>query len=486
MSDNSSAQKGTTKTFFKGSYYGWWIVLGGFLMMCTCYAAYANCLPVFQAHIVAAFNETVEGGFTVGDYTTITGLAGMVGVIFTLFIGKLIDLVPARILCSTLVILGGVMLFGYGLATAPWQLAILSGLSGILVTIGLRLAISVVISNWFNLKRGLATSLALCGSGFGGAILATVVSYIIDGVGYQAAFFVLGIIVLVIALPIPLVFYRTRPSDIGLQPYGAELSREELRAAEGTKKQAEPNINVAVGFKECKKSLAFWLLVIGFLLIGTINGGVTQEMTVNNTTVGGWDTVTAGYFQSLYLIVVVVGKVALGEIFDRFGCAKASILASACCAIACVFLCFPSPLWGPIGAAVFFGVGTCIATLGPSVMITRTFGRLDSGMLVGIAGFATGLGGVIGAIAAGQVYDATGNFNACWIAFVVCAILLAICLVASVKGGQKKVATLVEAGAPLIDESGKVIEGSNSQTAYRVINNGKSVEEIFDDVEETK
>ena len=467
------------KTFFRGSYYGWWIVLGGFLMMCTCYAAYANCLPVFQAHIVAAFNETVEGGFTVGNYTTITGLAGMVGVIFTLFIGVLIDKVPARILCSTLVILGGVMLFGYGLATAPWQLAILSGLSGILVTIGLRLAISVVISNWFNLKRGLATSLALCGSGFGGAILATVVSYIIEGVGYRTAFFVLGVIVLVIALPIPLIFYRTRPSDIGLLPYGAELSKEELKEAEGgEKKTAEPNINVAVGFKECKKSLAFWLLVIGFLLIGTINGGVTQEMTVNNTTVGGHSTVIAGYFQSLYLIVVVVGKVGLGEIFDRFGCAKASIVAAVCCALACVFLCFPSTYWGPIGAAIFFGVGTCIATLGPSVMITRTFGRLDSGTLVGVAGFATGLGGVIGAIAAGQVFDATGNFNACWIAFVVCAILLALCLVASVKGGHKKVAKLVEKGAPLIDESGKVIEGSNSQTAYRVVDGGKSVEEI--------
>ena len=467
------------KTFFKGSYYGWWIVLGGFLMMCTCYAAYANCLPVFQAHIVAAFNETVEGGFTVGNYTTITGLAGMVGVIFTLFIGVLIDKVPARILCSTLVILGSIMLFGYGLATQPWHLAILSGLSGILVTIGLRLAISVVISNWFNLKRGLATSLALCGSGFGGAILATVVSYIIEGVGYRTAFFVLGVIVLVIALPIPLIFYRTRPSDIGLLPYGAELSKEELKEAEGgEKKTAEPNINVAVGFKECKKSLAFWLLVIGFLLIGTINGGVTQEMTVNNTTVGGHSTVIAGYFQSLYLIVVVVGKVGLGEIFDRFGCAKASIVAAVCCALACVFLCFPSTYWGPIGAAIFFGVGTCIATLGPSVMITRTFGRLDSGTLVGVAGFATGLGGVIGAIAAGQVFDATGNFNACWIAFVVCAILLAVCLVASVKGGHKKVAKLVEKGAPLIDESGKVIEGSNSQTAYRVVDGGKSVEEI--------
>ena len=475
MAGESQAQK----TFFKGSFYGWWIVLGGFLMMCTCYAAYANCLPVFQTHIVASLNESLEGGFTIGDYTTISGLAGMVGVIFTLFIGVLIDKVPARGLCSTLVILGAIMLFGYGLVSQPWHLAILAGLSGILVTIGLRLAISVVISNWFNLKRGLATSLALCGSGFGGAILATVVSYLIEACGWRTAFFILGVIVLVIALPIPIVFYRTRPSDLGMLPYGAELTDEERKAAEGgEKKQAEPNINVAVGFKECKKSLAFWLLVIGFLLIGTINGAVTQEMVANNTTVGGWDTVTAGYFQSLYLVVVVIGKVALGEIFDRFGCKFASVVASVCCALACICLCFPSTLWGPIGASVFFGVGTCIATLGPSVMITRTFGRLDSGTLVGIAGFATGLGGVIGAIVAGQVFDATGTFNGAWIFCVVCSVLLMACLVASVTGGHKKVAKLVTAGAPLIDESGQVVEGSNSQDAYRVIDGGKNVEEI--------
>ena len=471
MSDSSSSTKKSGKM-----YYGWWIVIGGFLMMCTCYAAYANCLPEFQAEIVASFNENLEGGFTIGDYTTITGLAGMVGVIATLFIGILIDKVPSRPLCCTLVILGGLMLFGYGAATKPWQLAVLSACSGVAVTIGLRLAISVVITNWFNLKRGLAVSLALCGSGVGGAILASIIPYMINAWGYRTALYVLGIIVLVVSLPIPLIFYRTRPSDIGLKPYGAELSEEEFAAAQGeAKKQAEPDINVAVGWKNCKKSLGFWLLVIGFLLIGIINGAVTQEMYVNTNTVGGHDATWAGYVQSLYLIVVVIGKVGLGEIFDRLGCTAASAIASVCCVAACIFLCFPSTYWGPILAAIFFGVGTCIATLGPSVMITRIFGRMNSGTLTGICATATGVGGVVGAIVAGQVYDATGTFNGCWIFCAVCGAILLVCLVGAVKLGHRSVAKLVSNGAPLIDEDGKVIEGSNSQTAYKVVDNGKSV-----------
>ena len=458
-------------------YYGWWIVIGGFLMMCTCYAAYANCLPEFQAEIVAYMDTTVEGGFTIGDYTTITGLAGMVGVIATLFIGILIDKVPSRPLCVTLVVLGVIMLFGYGAASQPWHLAVLSACSGVAVTIGLRLAISVVITNWFNLKRGLAVSLALCGSGVGGAILASIIPYMINAWGYHNALYVLGLIVAIVALPIPIIFYRTRPSDVGLQPYGAELSDEEILEAEGgAKKQAEPDINVAVGWKQCRSSVAFWMLAIGFLLIGIINGAVTQEMYVNTNTVGGHDATWAGYVQSLYLVVVVIGKVGLGEIFDRLGCTAASVIASICCVVACIFLCFPTTYWGPIGAALFFGVGTCIATLGPSVMITRIFGRMDSGTLTGICATFTGVGGVVGAIVAGQVYDASGTFNGAWIFCAICGVLLLFCMIIAVKGGHKKVAKLVDNHAPLIDENGKLIEGSDSATMYRVVENGSTVE----------
>ena len=40
-------------------------------------------------------------------------------------------------------------------------------IAGMVVVAGTRLLVSVLISNWFTLKRGLAVSIALAGSGVG-------------------------------------------------------------------------------------------------------------------------------------------------------------------------------------------------------------------------------------------------------------------------------------------------------------------------------
>ncbi|MEI3231217.1 MAG: MFS transporter [Gordonibacter pamelaeae] len=80
---------------------------------------------------------------------------------------------------------------------------------------------SVIISNWFTLKRGLAVSIALSGSGMGGMVLSTATSAMIEASGWRAAFLLLAVVCLVAGLPLAALTFRTRPSDKGLEPYGA-------------------------------------------------------------------------------------------------------------------------------------------------------------------------------------------------------------------------------------------------------------------------
>ena len=148
---------------------------------------------------------------------------------------------------------------------------------------------SVIITNWFNLKRGFAVSLALCGSAFGGAILSPIVGNLIATSGWRFAFVVLAVICLVGSLPIAVIFFRSHPSDKGLQPYGAELTEDEIKAIEskGKKKvvQADPEVTVAIGWKVMKKSAAFWLLALGFMLVGAINAMIVVNTISNMTSV---------------------------------------------------------------------------------------------------------------------------------------------------------------------------------------------------------
>ena len=46
----------------KGFFYGWWIVIGGFMIMATCYTAFVNCMSLFQAQIVG------DLGMTIGEH----------------------------------------------------------------------------------------------------------------------------------------------------------------------------------------------------------------------------------------------------------------------------------------------------------------------------------------------------------------------------------------------------------------------------------
>lgn len=161
--------------------------------------------------------------------------------------------------------------------------------------------------------------------------------------------------ILVAALPIPVIFFRTKPSEKGLLPLGAEMSDEEIAAAEKKSGHSLSEVNIAVGWKVLRKHAGFWLLVSGFLFVGVINSAVSVNMVSNMTSVnsngtevvtGGHSVVWAGYVMSLYMGVVLVAKVALGWIFDRFGITGGVLVGSCSCLLACIFLCFPTTSWG--------------------------------------------------------------------------------------------------------------------------------------------
>ena len=370
----STAPENTTVTKPK-FFYGWWIVIGGFLMMCTCYTTFVNCSSLFQAHIVSDLHMTI------GQYNTGTSLASLISIVATLFMGALIDKLGARQIASFLVILSALLLFGYSAVTSAWQIYALAAISGTLITSGVRLFISVVVTNWFNLKRGLAVSAALCGSGFGGMILSPIASTVIANYGWRTAYVVLGMICLVAALPIPVIFFRTKPSEKGLLPLGAELSDEEIKKAERRSGHSLSEVNVAVGWKVLRKHAGFWLLVLGFLFVGIINGAVSVNMVSNMTSVnnngtevvtGGHSVVWAGYIMSLYMGVVLVAKVALGWIFDRFGMVGGVLTG---------IFCVPDLSWTDFGGLLYTGDPTLLIAQIEGILITIVFVAVMSAII---------------------------------------------------------------------------------------------------------
>ena len=362
---------------------GWLVVASGFVIMATCYTIFVNCMSLFQPLIVS------DLGVSLAQYNISNAISTVVSVIGSLVIGHVADKVSGRILGSLTVIATSAVLVGMSFVGELWQVYVLFAVSGCFAVASTRLLISLVTANWFTAKRGLAISIALSGSGFGGAILSPIVSSLIVSVGWRSAFLVLAAICMVAALPITAYSFRTKPSEIGLKPLGENPGDPSVSTAGDKDEHTAPEVNV--GWSRIKKSPAFWLLVVAFLFMGLVNGAI----------------------------------------YDRFGLRFGNVLGSVACIVACVALCFPTTDLGPIVAAVSFGIGTCMGTITPTIAASKQFGMADLGKVTGTITSLEMVGGTVGAIVSGVLFDATGSFASTWIVCLACSVVMLVFLLAS-------------------------------------------------------
>ena len=362
---------------------GWLVVASGFVIMATCYTIFVNCMSLFQPLIVS------DLGITLAQYNISNAISTVVSVIGSLVIGHVADKVSGRVLGSLTVIATSAVLAGMSFVGGLWQVYVLFAVSGCFAVASTRLLISLVTANWFTAKRGLAISIALSGSGFGGAILSPIVSSLIVSVGWRSAFLVLAAVCIVAALPITAYSFRTKPSEIGLKPLGENPGDPSVSTAGDKDEHTAPE--VSVGWSRIKKSPAFWLLVVAFLFMGLVNGAI----------------------------------------YDRFGLRFGNVLGSVACIVACVALCFPTTDLGPIVAAVSFGIGTCMGTITPTIAASKQFGMADLGKVTGTITSLEMVGGTVGAIVSGVLFDATGSFASTWIVCLACSVVMLVFLLAS-------------------------------------------------------
>lgn len=362
---------------------GWLVVASGFVIMATCYTIFVNCMSLFQPLIVS------DLGVSLAQHNISNAISTVVSVIGSLVIGHVADKVSGRILGSLTVIATSAVLVGMSFVGELWQVYVLFAVSGCFAVASTRLLISLVTANWFTAKRGLAISIALSGSGFGGAILSPIVSSLIVSVGWRSTFLVLAAVCIVAALPITAYSFRTKPSEIGLKPLGENPGDPSVSTAGDKDEHTAPEVNV--GWSRIKKSPAFWLLVVAFLFMGLVNGAI----------------------------------------YDRFGLRFGNVLGSVACIVACVALCFPTTDLGPIVAAVSFGIGTCMGTITPTIAASKQFGMADLGKVTGTITSLEMVGGTVGAIVSGVLFDATGSFASTWIVCLACSVVMLVFLLAS-------------------------------------------------------
>ncbi len=388
-------------------FYGWWIVVGSFFLNFAGIGIIMNSMGVFLKPVTESLGFT-RGGFTL--YFTIAALAMMV---MAPVMGKLLERYNIRIvmtICTTMMA-ASFTLFSQ-CSTLP-QFYVASVFLGIGSAGSHIIPVSMMITNWFVEKRGLAMGIVFAATGIGGLIFNPLADWIIINYSWQTAYAILGIIIGIASIPTAIFIVRARPSEKGLAPYGAETAA----AAEGTQ--------AGLTATEAFRTASFWLLAAVILFIAIANMGVLHHIVPYLTDMGMSST-TAASLMSLHMGMLVVGKVLVGGIADRIGLVKSYVICVIGLMIAIALLFGAEAFWVAVVFNILFGLFIAVRTVLPPLMTSASLGPKHFGVIYGFLNIFTTLGTAVGVPMSGFIYDWTKSYHMAFVIYIGLGVVAAI------------------------------------------------------------
>lgn len=216
--------------------YAYAIVVTCMVLMAVPGAMVLNCAGIFFRPVSQYF------GVPTAQFSLYYSILNGVMMLTLPAAGKIVPRLDARVVYSTSVVVDGLSYILMSHATALWQFYVAGIAMGIVTAPLIYLAVPTLISAWFQKQTGILIGLCSCCTGIGAMVFNQAGASFISAYaeGWRQAYLVFGILMLVCALPFTAFALRTRPSDIGLHPYGADADEDDADKRSGSSKaQAE-------------------------------------------------------------------------------------------------------------------------------------------------------------------------------------------------------------------------------------------------------
>lgn len=407
-------------------FWGWYVVLGSFLILSINYGA-RYCFGIFVKPLADEY----------GWSRSVISLAASINMFVysacAIYVGRIMDrLAPRRI-----VTIGALMLSASFLLTSlvktPLQFYIVYGLMAGIGASGLGVVVTnSSVGKWFIRKRGLALGISTMGISFGTLLLTPTAGFIVKSCSWQTGFVFLGIAVFIMGVTAAnLLMRKTKPEDHSLLPDGETRAERVLEIASIP---PPPHLSYRDMFGDSR----FWTLGIGFgLAVMTLMAVFVHQVAYALDQ--GIDKIAAASSLGAVGLAGFAGQFFFGWFSDRLRDAKYSaVLGMLVMAAGMVLLLNVTTSRSLYVYALIYGFGYgCLAPMMP-VLTADRFGRHVMGSVYGMLTFFIGLGGSIGPIVGGIIYDRFGTYRSVWQANI--AILIAVSLMLlSLKPGNTSI-----------------------------------------------
>jgi len=291
---------------------------------------------------------------------------------------------------------------------------------GLVVGIGLSGGMPVTtgtIARWFVKHRGLALGIASAGVGLGTLIVLPMAERLIAAFAWSGAYFILGITSWIVMITCAL-FLRRDPEGMGYQAYGVQRppteantdhSREISYVAPGT----------GISLRAAVRTRPLWLLFLTYFLFSFCLQMIMVHL-VNYTTDLGITPLVAATLLSVVGIGSMFGRVAMGAASDRIGSSNALAICCLVLGISLLWLLFARELWMFYLFAIVFGFAYGGEIPQMAALVGQFFGLQSVAALVGVVLIGLSIGGALGSLIGGRIFDLTQSYQ---VAFTVAVVV---------------------------------------------------------------
>ena len=353
------------------------------------------------------------------------------------FLGRWVEKVGPKISGTTAGIFYGVGILGSGLAVQLESLTLFYLCYGVIGGIGLGLGYITPVSTlvkWFPDRRGLATGMAIMGFGFAALIFGPVMQSLFDAVGVSNAFYILGVIYMILILSS--AKYIERPPE-GYLPDG-------FKPGEGKTIKADiSNIDANAALKT-SRFYYIWIMMFiniacGIAIISAASPMMQEKLN--------YTPMEAAAIVGLIGVFNGLGRILWSSLSDYLGRANTYIIFFVFQILAFYFL--PKISMELTFLVVLFTVitmyGGGFATL--PAFLGDLFGTKQLGAIHGMILTAWALAGVIGPTIYDVVKNTTGSLDTTLLVFAslfIIALIVSILMKRTVTKAYKKMNKNVE------------------------------------------
>lgn len=384
----------------KSLQYGWVVVGAAFIItFITCGVNFSY--GVFFLPIVNEF------GWSRGLASAVMLVAGLAYAVTLPFTGILADRYGYK---WVLAVSAGFLSLGLILSSQIqelWQLYVFTGLLvGLSISASFAIPVALV-ALWFTRRQGLALGVATLGISLGTATIPLLISYLITSAGWRMTLLMAGIAVAVLCIPATLLM-RSPPRNM---PSAAAGNKESSAG-----QQAEPSdLDTGLTVSQALRTGQFWMLFIMFLLFLSSLGLVMLHL-VPYAVDSGIDPVRAAVLLTLIGIFGIAGRLSSGVLSDKIGIKPIMLFCTVLLGLNIAFIALCSEPWAFYVFAAIYGIAYS-GFVTQMVRITRkVFGGIALGAVFGALMVSDGIGFGVGPWVAGNIYDATGSYQASFLA----------------------------------------------------------------------